>query len=353
MMIFAFGFRLNCSSFVLFMMIMFWSVYTLAAQTSDELKRFEYNREEMGVPVRVVLFAPNEALAQKGSQAVYVLFSKLNAIMSDYDPESEIIQVCRRSGESGDFVPVSRDLHEVLAQSRRFTEMTHGAFDITVSPIVKLWRRSRMLKKLPPEDYLADAKKLVGNDRWELDARGVRVLNKGVRFDVGGIAKGYALDRALDVLKETGITRALIDAGGDVRLGDPPPGKKGWNIGFASLDSDASAAIHLELANVGIASSGDTFRFVEIDSVRYSHLIDPRSGRPLTIHRVVSIVASNATTADALASAVSVLGPEDGLLVVRSFPGTDALIFQWNGKDSQNKNETFSTPLFKPFVKQN
>ncbi|MDO5566181.1 MAG: FAD:protein FMN transferase, partial [Planctomycetia bacterium] len=108
---------------------------------------------------------------------------------------------------------------------------------------------------------------------------------------------------------------------------------------------------HIDLANVGIASSGDTFRFVEIDSVRYSHLIDPRSGKPLTTHRVVSIVAKDATTADALASAVSVLGPKEGLPIIKSLPGTEALIFQWNGKGDKNAHETFCTPLFKPFVK--
>ncbi len=336
---------------VLFGSMILWCGLALAVQPPEELRRFEYNRQEMGVPVRVVLFAPDEAVAKKGSDAVYLLFSKLNAMMSDYDPDSEIIQVCRKSGQSGAFVPVSRDLYDVLVLSRRFTELTHGAFDITVSPIVKLWRRSRMFKKLPPEDYLADAKKLVGNDRWELSDKGVRVLNKGVRFDVGGIAKGYALDRALAVLQEAGITRALIDAGGDVRLGDPPPGKKGWNIGFASLAADASAAIHIDLSHVGIASSGDTFRFVEIDSVRYSHLIDPRSGKPLTMHRVVSVVAPDATTADALASAISVLGPKEGLPILKSLPGTDALIFQWNGKGDKSSFETFSTPLFKPYVK--
>ncbi|MDO5566297.1 MAG: hypothetical protein Q4G59_06535, partial [Planctomycetia bacterium] len=115
-MISALWFRLSRLCLILVVAMMFWSGLTLAVEPSKELKRFEYNRQEMGVPVRVVLFAPNEEIAQKGSDSVYLLFSRLNAIMSDYDPESEIIQVCRKSGESGQFVPISRDLHDVLAQ---------------------------------------------------------------------------------------------------------------------------------------------------------------------------------------------------------------------------------------------
>ena len=337
----------------IFSLFCFWNVLLVTAVIAAQegkLTRFEYTAERMGVPVRVALYAPNEKEAEEASDALYLCFDRLNAAMTDYDPESEIIQVCRKGGESGQFVPVSDDLAKVLAESRYYTTLTGGTFDITVSPIVKLWRRSRSFKKLPPDEYLADARQLIGNDKWELKGNSVRILKKGVRFDVGGIAKGYALDAALELLRLRGIHSALIDAGGDLRIGDPPPGEKGWQVKFATLNVPAGMTAptpcFLTLANVGIASSGDTFRYVEIDGLRYSHLIDPRTGRPLTTPRVVSVIAPTATMADALASAVTVLGPEEGRKLVNTLKKVDFLFYQLEGTPQSPSLRTEKTTLF-------
>lgn len=273
-----------------------------------ELERREYSAEKMGVPVRILFYAENKEDADAAADAVWSCFDDLNAIMSDYDVDSEIIQVCRKTGESGEPVQIGEDLRKVLEESRRFCELTDGAFDVTVSPVVKLWRRSRYFKQRPPEKTLNAAKKRVGLNVWSLDENGVSA-EKDVRFDVGGIAKGYALDKALRILQERGFDRALIDASGDLRIGNPPPGKNGWNVGIASLND--KPACYCELANVGVCCSGDANRYLEIDGVRYSHIIDPRDGEPLTRRCVCAVLASNATTADALASALCVLGGEE------------------------------------------
>ena len=147
-----------------------------------------------------------------------------------------------------------------------------------------------------------------------------------MRLDLGGIAKGYAIDEALAVLKKSGITRALVDAGGDIALGDPPPGKQGWRIGIARLEADGPPSRILLLCRVAVASSGDTWQFVRIDGKRYSHIVDPRTGLGLTDHSSVTVVAPDGMTADGLASAVSVLGPEKGLRLIEGVPGTAGLI---------------------------
>ena len=201
---------------------------------SESLKRYEYAAEKMGVPVRVILYAANEDQALAVSNAVWKRFDELNATLSDYDPESEIIQVCRKSAESGGFVEVSPDLRLALEESRKFCEWTGGAFDATVSPIVKLWRRSRYFHSRPPESALQPAKKLVGLDVWSLDARGVKT-EPNVRFDVGGIAKGIALDEALKAAQNLGVKSVLVDASGDLRLGAAPPGKKGGRSAWRPL----------------------------------------------------------------------------------------------------------------------
>jgi len=345
-------------------LILFWALCPGILPAVDNTPtRFDYEDEKMGVPIRISFYAETREQADNAANAVLARFDDLNAKMSDYDPESEIIQVCRKSAKSGGVIPVSDDLRTVFEASRHFTELTDGAFDITVSPIVKLWRRSRSFHELPPKKYLDAAKELVGNDRWELTDDGIRVFRDGVRFDLGGIAKGFALDESLRILNEQGIDAALIDAGGDIRLGNPPPGESGWKIGIASLAENAESAFYLRLSNVGIATSGDTFRYVEIDNVRYSHLIDPRTGEPLTRHAVVSVIAPDAITADAFASACCVLTPEQALKLAESRPGVDVLIFQLqepSPNDSADKisqpgksgerTKTFATGLFKEYV---
>lgn len=281
---------------------------------SEELKRYEFSEEKMGVPVSVIFYAKDDSQADEAIAAVWSRFDELNAILSDWDPESEIIRVCREVEETGDFVETSDELYRALRESRLYCELTEGAFDATVSPIVKLWRRSRYFKKLPPKSVLDVAKTKVGLGVWELNEKGVKT-QKGVRFDVGGIAKGIVMDEALDVLKEFGIESALLNASGDLRLGNPPPGKKGWTVGIASLEENP--AFYRELSNVGVASSGDANRYVEIDGVRYSHIVDPRTGEPLTRRCVATVVAPTGTTADALASALCVLGPEDSARVFK------------------------------------
>ncbi len=341
---------------------------------NSEWKRYEFLEERMAVPVRLIFYADSEEKAEAAQEAVYQRFDELNRMMSDYDPESELVRACRESGENLQPVEISGDLFNVLSLARRVHRVTGGAFDISVSPVVKLWRRSRSFHQLPPERYLAEAKKLVGQGNWELSGpaigerirRGVigemtspptlRVLQKNVRLDLGGIAKGYAIDEGIRLLRKMGINSALIDAGGDLRVGDAPPDKKGWTIGIASLAEDAGAAFYLVVENQAVATSGDTFQFIEIDGVRYSHLIDPRTCEPVTRRTVASVLAPNAATADALASALCVLDPKEGVRLAESLKGVETIIFREKkegknggneeGKEGLDGSEIFATGRF-------
>ncbi len=294
----------------------------VAAGTSN-WQRFEAAEKKMGVPTRIIMYAPDAETANAAATAVWKRFDELDAALSDYDSESEIVRVCRESGKNGAPVAISADLRRVLEESRRFCVLTDGAFDATVGPVVKLWRRSRYFNERPPEKILEAAKKTVGLDGWKLTETGVETA-PGVRFDVGGIAKGFALDEALETLRTLGIESALVDAGGDLRLGAAPPGKDGWTIGISGLVKDDEPAFYQTLSNVGVASSGDANRFLEIDGVRYSHIIDPRTGEPLTRRCVATVVAADATAADALASAVCVLGLDETPKLLERLKRADA-----------------------------
>jgi thiamine biosynthesis lipoprotein len=290
-------------------------------------KRFEFSGIEMAVPVRIVLYAENEALAKAASTAAFARFRALNAVMSDYDPTSEVRRLSATSG-SGQDVQVGDALWRVLRRSKELAEQSDGAFDVTVGPVVRLWRRARRDEELPTAERIAQAKAAVGNRAIVLDdsAQSVRLTLPGMWIDLGGIAKGYAIDAALAVLTEHGIRSALVDAGGDIGLSDAPPNRPGWVIGVAALERDAKPSLFLLLSNLAIATSGDSWQFVEIAGRRYSHLVDPHTGIGLTDHSSVTVIAPDAMTADGLASAVSVLGPEAGIKLIDRMEGTATFV---------------------------
>ncbi len=193
----------------------------------ERLVRFEFEETHMASPFKIVLYSTDPATARRASRAAFDRIAALNRILSDYDPESELSKLSQSAGKSP--VHVSADLDDVLARSRSIYERSGGAFDVTIAPVGRLWRRARRDHKLPDPLKLAEARKLVGSDRMVLDraARTVWLKTPGMKLDVGGIAKGYAAQAALDVLKKEGVTRALVGGAGDIVAGDAPPGGAG------------------------------------------------------------------------------------------------------------------------------
>lgn len=295
---------------------------------AQELKRFEFSQVEMGVRFVLVFYAADEQAAQTAAKAAFDRVHELNGILSDYDPESELSRLSATAG-TGQAVKVSEPLWHVLHHAQRFSEQGGGAFDVTVGRIVKLWRFVRRAKRMPPQDELAAALATKDYRKLVLDPeqRTVQVLVPGTQLDLGAIAKGYATDEALAVLRRHGITRAYVDGGGDLSLGDPPPGRRGWRIGVAPLDEEKSKpSEYLELTNCGVATSGDAFQHVTLGGTRYSHIVDPATGLGLTDRSSVTVIAPNGMTADALASAICVLGPQRGLKLADESPGVSAYI---------------------------
>jgi thiamine biosynthesis lipoprotein len=262
----------------------------------------------MGMPVRLVVHAATDEAARAAARAAFDRVAALDAVMSDHRPDSEVAQLAATSGA---WVSVSRDLFAVLTRAREIAAATGGAFDPTVGPLVALWREARATRRLPSASALADARTRVGWRLVDLDParQAVRLARPGMRLDLGGIAKGYILQEALAVLRARGMPRALVQGGGDIVAGDPPPAQGGWRVEAPGADA-AFAARAGTLANAALATSGPTFQFVEIDAVRYSHVIDPRTGLAVTSPRVVHVIAGDGTTADAVATALSVLGDD-------------------------------------------
>lgn len=293
------------------------------------LQRFEFTEPHMGMPFEIALYAADEQAATKAAQAAFARIKEIDERLSDYNADSELNQLCKTASRTR-AVPVSDDLFLVLAQAEKLSARTKGAFDVTVGPIVKLWRKARRRMVPPRAEELKEALALVNYERVVLnpEAKTVKLLQPKMQIDLGGIATGYAVDEALKVLAKQGITRAMINASGDIGVSEAPPGKPGWRIGVAPLDPEGEPSRYLILKNAAVETSGDAFQFVEFDGVRYSHIVDPQTGLGLTTHSAVTVVASNCMTADSLATAICVLGPDKGLKLIRETPGTAVLIVQ-------------------------
>ena len=278
----------------------------------------------MGLQVRIILYAPSEDKAISAARAAFKEIARLDGIMSDYRVDSELTRMV----ESAAFSPmrVSRELFEVLSAAQLLAEQTAGAFDVTAGPVIRLWRETRRTYLLPEPERVDSVRSLVGWEGLLLDTleQKVSLTRAGIQVDLGAIAKGYIADRALEVLEAAGTPRALLEMGGDVRLGAPPPEREGWRVRVAHADS---AHRFMTLSHVAVASSGDTEQFVEIDGTRYSHVVDPRTGYGLVSRIAATVVAPSGMVADALATALTVLGSDEGqALIDEHYPQAEAYV---------------------------
>jgi thiamine biosynthesis lipoprotein len=324
-------------------LIVFAGLALARAGAGPELRRYTFTEVHMGTRFRIVLYAADEATAKLAAKAAFARAAQLDEIMSDYKPASELMRLCKQAG--GPPVPVSDDLFAILYRSQEISRRTKGAFDVTVGPLVRLWRRARRTRQLPDPKEIEKALKLVGYEKMRLDPQRqtVQLLVAGMLLDLGGIAKGYAIEEMLAILRRYGITRALVQASGDIAVADPPPGKAGWKIGLAPLLKPTAEPEHyLLLHHAAISTAGDAEQHVEIGGKRYSHIIDPRTGMPVLGRSSVSVIAPDGTTTDGLDTGLDVLGPKAALEIIEQTDAA-ACIFVREGK---NGVETFVSKRF-------
>ena len=305
-------------------MLRFLTALLLAAPVAAQTSR-EFTEVHMGVPVRILLYASTETEARDAARAAFGRIAELDRSMSDYRSDSELR---RLDAHAGQWVDVSAPLYDVLALAHRIAEASDGAFDPTVGPLVQLWREARKTKQLPSRAAIDSARTLVNWRFLSLHQSGrVKLAKPGMRLDLGGIAKGYIVSAAMGVLADRGVTRALIEAGGDIVVGDAPPGKAGWKIDVPGADSIVAAKA-AALVRAAISTSGPSEQFVEIGGLRYSHVVDPRSGNALTSPDHATVIAGDGATADALSTALTVLAPERRAALLARFSVTSASVYR-------------------------
>lgn len=303
------------------------SILVLAILPAPELRRFEAVESHMGTLVRITVYAPAEPAANEGFRAAFDRIRDLDETLSDYRPDSELNQVTRVA--VGRPVPVSADLFTVIKTSQELAEATNGAFDITLGPVVRLWREARKTGHVPDPSALKEAATRTGFRRLHLDSehRTVSFDIAGMALDVGAIAKGYAASEAVAVLDRLGIRSALVAVSGDLAFSNAPPGQRGWEIGVRSdEDTDTRVPRVLALENAAVSTAGSAEQHLDADGRRYSHIIDPSSRMGLVDDITVTVIARHGIDADGLDTAVSVVGAERGLALIESRPSTAALV---------------------------
>jgi thiamine biosynthesis lipoprotein len=293
----------------------------------------------MGTFARVVVIAENHKTANHCIEAAVAEIYKVNELMSRFKSDSEI-SIVNREG-FGQAVKVSDSTYEVLQKSVYFSKLTDGAFDITVGPLMDLFRPSEKTEIAPSEEEITQAKTKVGYEKLILDDsnKTVRFAVEGMQLDLGGIAKGYAVDKAIETAQKAGAIGAMVDIGGNIRcFGTAPHGKDNWliavqdpkavkNLNLKEQSTDGNDyLLTLKLKDKAVATSGDYQQFVIINGKRFSHILNPHTGTSAEGLSSVTVITDNATDADALSTAVSVMGIEKGLALIEKLPNTEAIL---------------------------
>jgi thiamine biosynthesis lipoprotein len=286
----------------------------------------------MGTVARIIVMAPDTQTGQRAIQAGFEAMERVDGLMSTYRPDSELTIVNEEAHERP--VPVSGETWAVLQKAGDIHRASAGAFDVTVGPLLDLWQDAADSNAPPTPEQIAAARARVGWERVKLDtqARTVTFTQSGMRIDLGGIAKGYAIDQAVEALRKAGAVGAMVDIGGDIRcFGTPPRGNDNWRIGLQDprLDESGQAQAILMVLSIddrAVATSGHYRRFALIDGQRVSHIVEPESGRGSGKLASTTILAPDALTADALATAVSVMGQDQGLALVESLDDVEAIV---------------------------
>ncbi len=294
---------------------------------TGQYRKLSFQQPEMGSLFNLVIYSLDSVEAAKAAVQAYRLIDTLNEIYSDYLPASELNRLCAEAG-NGKWIKVSEPLFHILKAARHASEISNGSFDVTAGPLIRLWRKARKEKMLPPRDSLQLAKKISGYRLMQIDTmqKAIRLKKAGMQLDLGGIAKGETAQRVCDRLRESGFPYALLDAGGDIVTGSVPPGIDGWHVAINLPESEETMEYQLLLKDRAVTTSGDLYQYVELRGKRYSHIVDPVSGYAITNSRNVTVISKKGIDADWLTKACSILPVSKALRLVRKFPGTEVQI---------------------------
>jgi thiamine biosynthesis lipoprotein len=274
------------------------------------MSRFSFTESKMGAPFTIIFYSNDSIQAASIAKRCFALVDSFNFIFSDYIDSSELSKLSKSAGVNSLPVSLSPAMYDILIQSKKAFELSEGAFDITMGPLSKLWRKARRQHQFPADSSVKRIRNLIGFDKLVFDTlqKTIRLTQEGMQLDLGGIAQGYVAQKVINFLHSQGINNALVNASGDIVVSGAPINKDGWVVGVNIPEKTAELLNQkLLLKNRAITTSGDAYQYIEKDGIRYSHIINPASGYGVTFQRNVTVIAADGTTADWLATACSIL----------------------------------------------
>jgi thiamine biosynthesis lipoprotein len=288
----------------------------------------------MGTRCAVQLWAEDTAAGEASIEAVFAEMRRIDALMSTYKPDSEVSRVNASAATAP--MAISAELFALLETSQQYSRLSNGAFDITYASVGYLY--DYRARQRPDDASIAAALPGVDFRQLRLDPvrRTVAFGRPGMRIDLGGIAKGHAVDRGIEVLRSRGVARAMVNAGGDTRVIGDRFGQP-WVIGIRHPDRSEEVVLRIPLVDAAFSTSGDYERFFDEGGVRYHHILDPKTGESPHSARSVTVIASTATRTDGLTKSVFILGPEAGIAFINSLTDADAIVIAADGKVSYSK----------------
>ena len=331
-----------------------FGVFVLVSITTHAQKsRFSFSEQKMGSPLNIIIYAQDSLIANKQARACFQLIDSLNHIFSNYDSSSELTRINNNAGIAKNIA--SPLMWELIMQSKQAYIKSKGAYNIAMGPLTNLWRTARRLKQFPTQIQIKNKLILCDFNKIRLNNQdhSVYLSAKGMQLDFGGIGKGYIAQKVVDYLKKEGNTASLVDAGGDIVLGDAPPNKKGWIVGVNQPEkSDDLLPEKLQLHNLSVATSGDVYQFIEHAGKKYSHIIDPKTGYGVTSLRNVTVIANDGAVADWLATACSILPINEAKKLALSLHAELLITESVNNRLKRNTTKDFDKYWGLPFIQE-
>ncbi len=291
---------------------------------------YKYHQVSMGTVVEITLIGDEGGTANQAALRAFQEIKRIETLMSPWLDSSDVTRINRSAGK--EWVKVSPETMEVIKKAQEISELSEGGFDITVGPLSELWRKAREKKSSPSVEHVKGKLDLVNFKNIEIDPGGkVLLKKKGMAIDLGGIAKGYAVDRAFEILISFGYKNMIVNAGGDLRAGGLKNNQP-WSIGIQHPRDSKKILARISASDTAVATSGDYEKFFLDQGKRYHHIFNPKDGFPTNGYRSVTILCKDGMTADALATAVFVSGPEKGYLLCQKLEGVNCLTVDQEGK---------------------
>ena len=289
----------------------------------------------MGTLVEITVSHSDPEVIQTVTTEAFNEMQRIEGLMSTYIPDSEISRINRATGKQT--VPVSPEVEEVIREGIFWSEQSNGAFDITVEPLVQLWDFDGEKEFIPVESTIRKTASLVNYRNIEIKDHTVRLKNRGMAINVGGLAKGYAVDRAIAILRSK-VSSGIVNAGGDLYAFGQKSKQNSWTIGLQHPRKPQDLLASFAVKNQAIATSGDYQRYFMKDGIRYHHIFDPQTGKPARLMISTTIITTEVMDADALATAVFVMGPDKGIEWVDSMENVEAMLVLEDGSIRYSKN---------------